>query len=106
MVSFFPRMRLLTFFGGRRSGPHPRNLLYFGDVATMTIAEYEQSVRERYYPPVGRGLSDAYLHDLIVQIAVNSQITRFKLRSFQVGLCLMAIAGLVVITASVTGLAK
>src|SRR5260370_30206581 len=36
MVTFLPRLNLPTFSGGKRAGPHPKNLLYFGDISTLT----------------------------------------------------------------------
>ena len=58
----------------------------------MTVAEFKNAVRERYFPTAARALTEAYLDDISVQIAVNSQITARKLRLFQYGLGLIAIA--------------
>jgi hypothetical protein len=101
LVSFFPRINLPRFLGGRRAGPHPKNLLYFGDVGAMTVSEFEKAIQDNYYPPEDRTVADAYLHDLIVQVAVNSQITNRKLQLFQIGIWLIVIAGIafLVITA-------
>jgi hypothetical protein len=92
LLSFFPRIDLPWFLGGRRAGPHPKNLLFFGDIASMTTSEYEQAARERYSPSGEQRVTDDYIHDLLVQIAVNSQITCRKLRLFAHGLRLIAIA--------------
>jgi hypothetical protein len=94
LISFFPRIHLPGFLGGRRAGPHPKNLLYFGDVGRMTVSEFQKAVRDNYYPQDSGGITDAYIRDLMVQIAVNSQITNRKLRLFQIGLCLVMIAGI------------
>jgi hypothetical protein len=37
MLSFIPRLHLPGFLGGKKAGPHPRNLLYFGDISGLTI---------------------------------------------------------------------
>jgi hypothetical protein len=34
--SFSPKLHLPRFLGGKRAGPHPKNLLYFGDIASVT----------------------------------------------------------------------
>ena len=86
MFSFFPQVDLPRFLGGKPAGPHPKNLLFFGDIASMTVAEFKNAVRERYFPTAARALTEAYLDDISVQIAVNSQITARKLRLFQYGL--------------------
>jgi hypothetical protein len=67
----------------------------------MTVSEFEKAIRDNYYPPGDRTVADAYLHDLIVQVAVNSQITKRKLQLFQIGMWFVLIAGIafLVITA-------
>jgi hypothetical protein len=92
ILSFVPRMHLARFLGGRRAGPHPPNLLYFGDLRKLTVAEVERQFRERYFPTDERATIDAYVRDISVQIGVNSQIVRRKLVYFSVGLGFMALA--------------
>jgi hypothetical protein len=92
ILSFVPRMHLVRFLGGRRAGPHPPNLLYFGDLRKLTVAEVERQFRERYFPTDERATTDAYVRDISVQIGVNSQIVRRKLVYFSVGLGFMALA--------------
>jgi hypothetical protein len=92
ILSFTPRLRLAPFLGGRRAGPHPRNLLYFGDIRSLTVARVEANLQERYYPPDEHVTTESYIHDLSVQIAVNSQIVRRKLWFFSIGIGLMAAA--------------
>jgi Family of unknown function (DUF5706) len=104
LISFFPRMHLPGFLGGRRAGPHPKNLLYFGDVGLMTVSEFQNAVRDNYYPQDARGVTDAYIRDLTVQIAVNSQITNRKLRLFQIGLWLVMIAGIAFVSVTAMNL--
>src|ERR1035438_9648140 len=48
MLSFLPRLHLPGFLGGHRAGPHPRNLLYFGDISTLPVKTLEQDLRSRY----------------------------------------------------------
>ena len=92
ILSFVPRMHLSRFLGGRRAGPHPPNLLYFGDLRKLTVAEVEWKFRERYYPTEESITTDAYVRDISVQIGVNSQIVRRKLVYFSVALGFMALA--------------
>ena len=98
LISFFPRMHLPAFLGGRRAGPHLKNLLYFGDVGGMTVSEFQKAVRDNYYPQGGRGVTDAYIRDLSIQIVVNSEITKRKLRLFQIGLWLVLVAGVLFVS--------
>jgi len=90
--SFFPKLKLPPFLGGKRAGPHPKNLLYFGDIANLTIKTLEQDLRSRYYPDKA-GFRDEYLHDLVTQIGVNSSITLRKMKLFSWGVALVIAAG-------------
>lgn len=90
--SFSPRMHLPGFLGGRRAGPHPPNLLFFGDLRKLTVAEVEQQLKARYLPPEEHTTTDDYVHALAVQISVNSQIVRRKLVRFSWGLAFMVLA--------------
>jgi Family of unknown function (DUF5706) len=94
LCSFMPRVHLPKFLGGHRAGPHRKNLLYFGDVKSMTVSEFKAALYEHYCPADDRTVTDAYLHDLIVQVAINSEITSFKLLLFRVGLYFVGLAGL------------
>ena len=95
LISFYPRMRLPRFLGGRRAGPHPPNLLYFGDLKKLTPKEVEQQLRDRYFPEEGHAATQPYLHDLSVQIAVNSQIVCRKMQLFTAAVILVGLAVLV-----------
>jgi Family of unknown function (DUF5706) len=92
MLSFLPKLHLPGFMGGKRAGPHPANLLYFGDVGSLTIKALEQNLQARYFPD-GKGFKPEYIHDLIVQISVNSEITLRKMRLFRSGMMLILLAG-------------
>ena len=97
VVSFIPRPCRPTFLGGPRAGPHPRNLLYFGDVSAQTIKEYKAAM-EDHYVSSGR-LTPQYFDDLLTQTHVNSSITHRKMRLFQLGAGLIGAA--IVIAAAV-----
>lgn len=96
MISFLPRTKLSRFLGDKHAGPHPKNLLYYGDISILSIETFEQDIRERYYP-VASQYSEDYIHDLIVQISVNSQITMRKLNFFRWGITLILIAALILL---------
>jgi pycsar effector protein len=64
--------------GFHRPSDGAKSLLYFGDVATIDIGAVEQRFTERYRPPNGEAFTQAYLHDLTVQMAVNSRIAARK----------------------------
>ncbi len=96
MLSFLPRLRLPSFLGGRRAGPHPKNLLYFGDVGSLPVKTLEHDLKDRYFPPPFSH-AEEYIHDLVVQISVNSQITLRKMRLFQIGMSLILAAGFILL---------
>jgi Family of unknown function (DUF5706) len=95
MISFLPRLHLPAFLGGKRAGPHPKNLLYYGDICTVPIKTLEQDLRARYWPD--EGYKPDYIHDLVVQISVNSEITLRKMLLFRWGMGLIVVAGIVLL---------
>jgi hypothetical protein len=96
MLSFLPRLHLPRFLGGHRAGPHPKNLLYFGDISTLPVKTLEQDLRIRYFPD-SDGYKDEYVHDLVVQLSVNSEIAMRKMRLFLWGMRLIVLAGLILL---------
>ncbi|MEI6420574.1 MAG: Pycsar system effector family protein [Lentisphaerota bacterium] len=101
IISFLPRTNLSWFLGGKRAGPHPSNLLYYGDISSLPLKQFEQNIRDRYLPIVKQDLRDEYIHDLIVQISVNSQITMRKMALFRYGITLVFFAALVLLIPAV-----
>lgn len=93
---FLPRLHLPEFMGGKTAGPHPKNLLYFGDIASHTIRELAPALIDRYGSTDIAQLKPAYLDDLLVQVWVNSQITSNKMRRFQAGAWIVALSAVVV----------
>jgi hypothetical protein len=69
-----------------------KSLLFFGDVAGFDTLEYETRVGERYMPEEGQSVTDKYLHDLSVQISVNSRLAKRKYKLFNVGAWVVLIA--------------
>lgn len=59
-----------------------RNLLYFGDIAKGGVKEYPDMAAEIYMPEEGQSATPTYLHDLGVQIAIQSSIAHRKFRMF------------------------
>lgn len=96
MVSLLPRLHLPSFLGGKRAGPHPPNLLYFGDISALPIKTLEQDMLARYHA-TGQGYRDEYIHDLTVQLSVNSEITMHKMRLFNWGMRLILVGGMVLL---------
>ena len=95
LFSFLPRMALQRF---HRDPEQTKALLYFGDAADFSPAAYRDRIRERYYPPDETSATRNYLDDLSIQIAVNSQITRRKLKLFHAGAIAILIAIVIVVT--------
>ncbi len=96
LFSFLPRLKLATFLGGRRAGPHSPNLLYFGDIAAVPIKVLHSQFRSRYYPS-NADLRDEYIEDLVVQISVNSDIAVRKMKLFSFGVGLIFVAALILL---------
>jgi Family of unknown function (DUF5706) len=90
ILSFLPRLCLPTFLGGSRAGPHPKNLLYFGDAVALSPKEYK-AMMEDHYVSSGK-LTPQYVDDLLTQIHINSSITHRKMRFFQIGAMLAGAA--------------
>ena len=80
--SFFPNFSL-----GKHtrlhSTRHDSNLLYFGDIANLTIDDYELQVRKRYLADDANMIPDEYMADICVQIAVTSRIAMIKYNRFK-----------------------
>lgn len=93
--AFLPRLHLPSFLGGKSAGPHPKNLLYFGDIAALTIKEFRIAIEERYGGADAVKLKPEYLDDLLVQVSVNSQITSDKMRVFRVGAVVITASAIV-----------
>jgi hypothetical protein len=99
--SFSPKLHLPRFLGGRRAGPHPKNFLYFGDIASVTAKTLEQDLRARYYSDKAE-LRDEYLHDLTVQISVISSIILRKMRLFVCGVAFIIAAAITLLAPAAT----
>jgi hypothetical protein len=93
LFSFFPRLKLTAFLGGRQAGPHPKNLLYFGDIRDIPINALGAELRKRYYPD-STGAVPEYIADLTVQLSVNSNIAMRKMRLFSIGVGFISAATL------------
>ena len=93
MASFLPKLHLPWFLGGKKAGPHPKNLLFFGDISSLTIKTLETDLQARYFPKADVP-ADEYIHDLVVQIGVNSQIAHRKMRFFCFGIWFIVFAAL------------
>ena len=99
MVSLLPRLHLPSFLGGKRAGPHPPNLLYFGDIRALPIKTLEQEMPARYLS-TGQGYRQEYIHDLTVQLSVNSEITIRKMHLFNWGMRFILLGGVVLLLPS------
>jgi hypothetical protein len=94
--SFLPRRKLPKF---HRDPNQSKSLIYFGDISTFDAAAYRQRVHERYVSEEGP-MTENYLDDLAIQVAVNSKIANAKFTSFNVGAMCVLIAMLVLAMAS------
>ena len=99
MVSFLPRLHLPSFLGGKRAGPHPPNLIYFGDISALSIKTLKKEMPARYLSG-GEGHREEYVHDLTVQISVNSEITMRKMQLFNLGMKFILLGAIVLLLPS------
>lgn len=90
IASLLPKLQTSTFTGDPKGDF--QNLLFFGDIADITVDGFKNDVRAAYLQ-TGDAPTDAYLSDLEAQISINSKITRRKHRMFNVG----AVAALIAI---------
>lgn len=93
LYSFLPRLRLSSFHRGSRE---QSSLIYFSDIARFDAESYGGAFSIRYIGDADQIVSDKYLDDLAVQVAVNSSITNRKYNLFSVGatLVIFAVLGL------------
>ncbi len=91
IISFLPRLNLPWFLGGKRAGPHPKNFLYYGDIASVTVKTFEEDISSRYMP-TSEAFQAEYLHDLVVQISVISDITTRKMFLFRYGISFILVS--------------
>jgi hypothetical protein len=91
IASLLPKLQTSTFTGDPNG--HFQNLLFFGDIAELTVDGFKVDVRAAYRPTDDDAPTAAYFSDLEAQISINSKITRRKHRMFNVG----AIAALIAI---------
>lgn len=90
IASLLPKLQTSTFTGDPKG--HFQNLLFFADIADMTIDGFKIDIRAAYRQ-TGDTPTDAYLTDLEAQISINSKITKRKHRMFNIG----AVAALIAI---------
>jgi hypothetical protein len=90
IASLLPKLQTSTFTGDPKG--HFQNLLFFGDIADITVDGFKNDVRAAYRQR-GDAPTDAYLTDLEAQISINSKITKRKHRMFNIG----AVAALIAI---------
>jgi len=79
ILSFLPITQLSTFIN---SSERRGCLIYFGDIAKISPKEYAGSAQARYFPDKERSVTQTYIDDLSIQIAVNSAIALRKFRFF------------------------
>ncbi|RWM12854.1 MAG: hypothetical protein EOR72_20240 [Mesorhizobium sp.] len=78
LTSFLPRL-LHHLLPERKEAD---NLLYFGHIASLGIDDFGPAARQRYYPSEGQAVTDEYLDDLAVQVAVQARIADRKFKTF------------------------
>ena len=82
IASLLPKLQTSTFTGDPKG--QVQNLLFFGDIAELTVEGFRNDVRAPYHQTTDEP-TDAYLSDLEAQVAINSKIARRKHRMFNVG---------------------
>lgn len=90
IASLLPKLQTSAFTGDPKG--LFQNLLFFGDIANITVEGFRTDIRAAYRQ-TRDAPTDAYLSDLEAQISINSKITRRKHVMFNIG----AIAALVAV---------
>lgn len=90
IASLLPKLQTSTFTGDPKG--HFQNLLFFGDIADITVEGFRNDIRAAYRQ-TGDAPTDAYFADLEAQISINSKITKRKHCMFNIG----AVAALIAI---------
>lgn len=72
-----------------------KNLLYWGDIASMCSCAYAAKLREFYYPPEDASYTKAYFDDLEIQISIQAKTANRKFKIFNIAIYLVFAAFLV-----------
>lgn len=88
------------------AGERYRNLLFFSDIATVPLGDYEDAARQRYLPGPGEAASAAYLRDLAREVAVNARIAQRKFGLFHWAARIMCLAIAILIAPALWHLAR
>lgn len=102
IASLLPKLST-SIFTGDPEGAH-QNLLYFGDIAGITVDGFKMDIRAAYFPEEDNKPTPSYLDDLASQISINSKIARRKYRMFNLGAACALIA-LVLFAVPIVGIA-
>jgi hypothetical protein len=86
--------------GGKRAGPHAKNLLFFGDIRDLPIKTFNSELRQRYYPDETGAISN-YIGDLTIQLHVNSDIAMRKMRLFSISVGFISVAAFSLLVPSI-----
>jgi hypothetical protein len=79
IAALLPKLQTSTFTGDPKG--QRQNLLFFGDIAELTVEGFKVDVRATYRQ-TDNAQTEAYFNDLEAQISINSKITRRKSRMF------------------------
>lgn len=98
LYSILPKVDLSSFFHHEQRASRQPNLLFFGDISGVKIADFPQKLRDSYFALDERSITDDYVNDLSCQIHVNSTIASRKYALFKRGawVALSAMAILVI----------
>jgi hypothetical protein len=96
ILSFMPRVDMRAFLAPDDASSRPENLLFYGEIRKIPIAEFPKKLRERYEPPKGKAATEEYLDDLACQIHINSSIADRKFFLFKVAVWIV-MAGMMLV---------
>ena len=82
ILSFLPKTKLSSF---TKNDNRTSNLLFFKDIASLRIPDFENQIQSRYMPSAQESFTSEYFSDIINQISVNSQIATNKFKQFHCG---------------------
>ena len=81
--SFMPQISLPNFLSRSAQRYRDTNLIFYGDIAEVDIAEIGKELEGRYMPATKDSYRSEYLYDMAQQIRIISGIANTKFKAFR-----------------------
>jgi hypothetical protein len=101
LFSFLPCVEISDFVSCHTKKKNSQNLLFFGDIKSLSVDTAALAFMQRYTPSSKGELSQNFIEDISAQVVVNSMIASQKFSLFSWGASFVFVAFFVMIIASV-----